>query len=134
VADGYPRKYSREAAPAAVIELVHRLMPLLLEGDDPLLAVLREQYGRSTITEIEMTGHGIYAEFDVPADTPRTDPPSIAGGDAVIELDTAPNGAGCVVFVSDGRLWTFEGYTYDGEWTETTKVIGVGDVTPLKWK
>ena len=109
-------------------------MPLLLEGDDPILAVLREQYRRSTITEVEMTGHGIYAEFDVPGDVPRTDPPSMAGGDAVIELDTSPYGAGCVVFVSDGRLRTFEGYTYDGEWTETTRLLGIGEVTPLKWK
>ena len=117
-----------------MIELVHRLMSLLLEGDDPVLAVLREQYRRSTITEIEMTGHGVYAEFDIPADVPRTDPPSITGGDAVIELDTAPNRAGCVIFVSDGLLRTFEGFTYDGEWTERTKVIGVRDVTPLTWK
>jgi len=49
----------------------------------------------------------VYAEFDIPADALRTDPPSIAGGDAVIELDTASNGAGCVVFVSDGLLRTF---------------------------
>jgi hypothetical protein len=109
-------------------------MPLLLEGDDPVLAVLREQYRRSTITEIEITGVGVYAEFDIHADAPRTDPPSIVGGNAVIELDTAPHGAGCVVFVSDGCLGTFEGFTYDGEWTEATNVIGVGDVTPLKWK
>ena len=109
-------------------------MPLLLEGDDPALAILRDQYQRSAISTVEITGHGVYVDFDVPADTMRTDPPSIAGGNAVIQLDTSPYGAGCVVFVSEGRLQTFEGFTYDGEWTEATKVLGVAEVMPLRRK
>ena len=134
MADGFPKTYSLHEAPAGVIELVRHLMPLLLEGDDPALAILRDQYHRSTISTVEITGHGIYVDFDVPADTMRTDPPSIAGGNAFIQLDTSPHGAGCVVFVTEGRLETFEGFTYDGEWTDATKVLGVGEVMPLRWK
>jgi len=131
VADSFPKTYSFHEAPAAVIELVRHLMPLLLEGDDSALAILRDQYQGSSISRVEITGHGVYVDFDVPADTMPVDPPSMAGGDAVIQLDTSPYGAGCVVFVTDGRLRTFEGFTYDGEWTEATKVLGVGEVMPL---
>ena len=132
MADGYPKTYSLHEAPADVIELVRHLMPLLLEGDDPALATLRDQYQQATVSTVEITGHGVYVDFDVPADTMPADPAYITGGNAVIQLDTSPHGAGCVVFVSEGRLRTFEGFTYDGEWTESTKVLGVGEVMPLR--
>jgi hypothetical protein len=129
--DAYPKRFAPDRAPSDVIALVHQLMPLLLEGDHPNLAILREQYRQASISSVELTGSGFYAKFAVPAGGPLTDPVGFSGGDAVLALDTAPTGGGCVLHVREGRLESLEGYTFDGEWTEKTKVLRVEEVMPI---
>jgi hypothetical protein len=128
----YPKRFSAEHAPTSVIAVVQRLMPLLLAADHPPLAILREQYRRATIASVELTGSGFYAMFSVPADAPHAEPADFSGGDAVLTLDTAPHGGACVLHVRAGRLESLEGYTFDGAWTEETKVMAVGDVVPIR--
>lgn len=67
---------------------------------------LREQLRLATIREVQMTRHGFYAEFDVPSDVPLAVPANFAGGNAEIFLEGAAGGAGCVLFIPDGRLTT----------------------------
>jgi hypothetical protein len=43
------------------------------------------------------------------------------------------HGAGCVLFVEDGHLSVFEGYTYAGEeWREDSRILSVGLVAPVQ--
>jgi len=125
------RTYSAEEAPQSVLSLTHTLMPQLLAGDHPTLATLRTQYAAARIEEIEWSGVGFFVCFDVPADAPRTQPADLVGGDALISIRGVPDGATCVLFVSDGRLRTLELVTWDGPWAEDAEVLRVESITPL---
>jgi hypothetical protein len=128
----YPKKYSGTTAPAEVLALVSRLVPVLLGGDHPAHAALREQFSHARIREVEMTGHGFYVDFDVPDNAPLAVPPTFAGGNAEIALEGASAGAGCVLFVRDGRLATLEGYTFGNEgWAEHARVLAVENIQPV---
>lgn len=128
----YPRKYPPDQAPESVRVLLKTVLPRLLEGDDPTLAVLRQQLRELTITEVELSGVGFFTHLAIPSHLPTTDPSRIVGGDAEIILSGVEHGAGCVLFVDGGRLSMFEGYTYGGEeWAEDTKVVAIGRVTPV---
>jgi hypothetical protein len=74
---------------------------------------------------------GFYADFAVPSDAPLADPPNFAGGHADIILSGAQHGAGCVLFVREGRLATLEGYTYDDSWAVDARVAEIKTVVPV---
>jgi hypothetical protein len=44
---GWPKTYAGFDAPKEMLHLIGRLMPLLLSGDRPACAPLREQYSRA---------------------------------------------------------------------------------------
>jgi len=127
------KKFDCLDAPAEILKLVDQLMPLLLAGEHPTLEILRSQLRVSRVRSVELTGVGFFAEFDVPVDAVTVIPPRIVGGDAKIELAGIEHGAGCVLFVDNGRLAMLEGYCNGGEpWLETTAVIAVRDVFSLE--
>lgn len=128
----YPKTYSPEEAPRSVRVLLDEVLPRMLQGEHPALAVLREQLREVTVTEVELSGVGFFARLVVPPEMPTADPLRIVGGDAELVLSDVEHGAGCVLFVDGGRLSMFEGYTYGGEqWTEGTEVVSIGRVTPI---
>lgn len=128
----FPKKYDGASAPSEVLVLVNRLVPQLIVGDHPALIALREQFHRASIAEVEMTGHGFYADFEIPADAPLAIPSDFTGGNAEIALEGATAGAGCVLFVKSGRLATLEVYTFDDEgWAENARVHAVENVEPI---
>ncbi len=99
--------------------LERSVMHLLLDGDDPVLAVLRAQFHAATLKSREMTGVGFYTAFNVPLDIPRlAGPPRFCFGD--VEADIPPNqhGAGFLLWVMDGAIADLEGYVYDDPWPE----------------
>lgn len=51
----WPKTYVGADAPKEMLDLVGLLMPLLLAGDHPTSAALREQYARAKIKTIELT-------------------------------------------------------------------------------
>ena len=127
-----PTTYSPKDAPAELLDLVARLMPRLLAGSDPTCALLREQYARASIEQVELTGVGFFVGFQVPADVGRTTPADFAGGNVNIQVEGVKHGAGCVLFVRDGVLSMLEGYTYgDEEWPERPVVVELRDALPL---
>jgi hypothetical protein len=125
------RKYGPDEVPPSVKTLIAELLPQLLDGPHPALAALREQLQAARVTEVEMTGVGFYVDFEVPADCPLAEPPDFEGGSAEIDLTGVSHGAGCVVFVRQGRLATFEGYTYDGTWEIDALIIAIKTVVPV---
>jgi hypothetical protein len=126
------KTYSASDAPQEMLDLAGRLMPLLLDGDHPTSALLREQYARATITEISLSGAGFFVDFQIPADVARVAPPNFEGGHVNIQVERVENGAGCLVFVRDGVLSFLEGYTYGGEeWPERPVVLELRDPRPI---
>ena len=107
-------------------------MPLLLVGDHATCALLRDQYASSSIRKVELTGVGLFVDFEVPATVPRIVPPNITGGDVNIEVEGMKYGAGCVLFVKAGAISTLEGYAHGGEqWPEHPVVGALRDAVPI---
>jgi hypothetical protein len=127
----FPKKYGPDEIPPSVQSLLSVLLPQLIEGAHPALKALREQYRVAAITDVELTGVGFFVNFEVPPGPPLTDPPNLTGGHADITLTTAKHGAGCVLFVRDGRLSMFEGFTYDDPWAEDAQVVAIRSVAPI---
>jgi hypothetical protein len=128
----YPKTFGENDTPEGVREAVAMLMPLLFAGDHQKLGILREQFAAATIVETELTGGGFFVTFSVPADAPRVAGFGFSGGDAWLQLDTSPEGAGCVVHTRDGTLELLEVYTYgDHPWTENTRLVSVSGVQTL---
>lgn len=93
---------------------------LLLDGDDPVLNVLREQLAHVVSMRREYTGVGSYVDFIHPEDTlPLPGNPSFSFGDVMAEVEGLETGGGFVLFVKDGLLHTLETFSYDDFWPET---------------
>jgi hypothetical protein len=114
-----------------MLDLVGHLMSLLLAGDDPASAALREQYARDKIVSVELTGVGFFVEFGVSSDAPRAEPKELTGGHVNIQVEGVMHGAGCLLFVRDGVIVRLEGYTYDDKWPERPVVVSLTEPIPL---
>jgi hypothetical protein len=108
-------------------------MPLLMAGDHPTNAVLREQYASARIREVRLTGVGFFVEFEIPAQVAaRAVPTSFEGGSVSIEVDGIKHPAGCVLFIRDGVISQLEGYTYGWDaWPEHPVVVALRDPVPI---
>ena len=98
------------------------LMDLLLAGDHPVLAVLRQQYAAAKVGRREFTGVGFWSDFEVPESAPLVEPPNFAAGSVDIQLEGVHLGAGCVLFITDGKLEQLDCYTYDDDWPEDINI------------
>jgi hypothetical protein len=79
-----------------------------------------------------MTGHGFFASVSTPRETPLALPANFEGGHAEIALEGAPHGAGCALFVRDGRIAFLEGFGFGDEgWPENSRILAVKNVEPL---
>ena len=110
--------------------LEQQLMGLLLEGESPVLNILRQQYALAKIARREFSGVGFFLYFDVPENVPLMEPPNFAAGNVSISLENVPNGAGCVLFVKNGKLNMLEGYTFGNPWPARLIVRSLSDVSP----
>jgi hypothetical protein len=126
------KRYSPGDGPTEIVALVEQLLPLLVKGEHAVLRVLQEQARSARVGTIELSGVGFFAELAVPSDAPLVEPPNMSGGDALIDIAGSPHGAGCVLFVRDGRLSLLEGYTHAGDaWPEGAVVLGIIHVFPI---
>ncbi len=107
-----------------------QLIGLLLEGDHPVLATLRLQYAGAKIARREYSGVGFCVDFEVPDSVPLANPPEFAAGNISIDLEGLQSGAGCVLFVRNGKLATLECFTYLEPWPERIVVRSFSNVRP----
>ena len=105
-------------------------MELLLQGDHPVLTVLRQQYAVAKIISREFSGVGFFTSFEVPEDIPLVDPPNFEAGDILIILENLPDGAGCVLFVRKGKIDFLECYTYSDPWPDRIVIKSLSNVRP----
>jgi hypothetical protein len=127
----WPKLFDPTNAPPELLDLVGRLMPHLLAGDHPTLVTLRAQYQQARITKVELTGVGFFVDFEVPPDIAKSEPCDLTGGGANIAVAGVKHGAGCVLFVREGRLTMLEGFTYDDEWPEHPQILAIEDPVPI---
>jgi len=106
------------------------LMNLILQGEHPVLAILRQQYVAAKIVGREFSGVGFFTYFEVPHDAPLVEPSNFAGGNVNIQLENLRDGAGCVLFVREGKLSTLECYTFTEPWPEPIIVKSLSDPLP----
>lgn len=101
------------------------VMDKLLAGDHPTLVRLRQQAERASVKSREMTGHGIFVNFELPPDVPRL--PAFAANFEVADVIAVIRGlkhdAGFALFVRDGRLNFLDGYAFIGDWPRESAAI-----------
>jgi hypothetical protein len=111
-------------------ELEQELMNLLLHGDHPVLTILRQQYVAAKVTSREFSGVGFFTNFEVSENAPLVEPPNFAAGNVDIQLENLPNGAGCVLFVRDGKLSFLECYTFSDPWPDHIMIRSLANAIP----
>lgn len=100
-------------------DLERAVMHMLLSGEHPALATLREQADRSRLREREATGVGFYCHFDVPEDAPVVEHATdFEIGDVNGQIQGLVHGAGFVLFIRGGRIDFLEGFSYDEPWPD----------------
>src|SRR5258706_3245320 len=108
------------------------LLDALLAGDHPFLAALRGQYARATPTCRELSGAGLFLNFQVPPDEPDVAPRNFEIGDVYFDLDGLPHGGGALLFVRDGFISFLEAFSHDGDWPERTDTFAIHYVGPSR--
>jgi hypothetical protein len=94
------------------------LMNLILQGEHPVLTILRQQFAAAKIVSRNFSGVGFFTDFEVPDTAPLVEPSHFAAGNVDIQLENLRYGAGCVLFVRDGKLDFLECYTFSEPWPE----------------
>ncbi len=99
--------------------LESKVLELLLAGEDPVLAVLREQIASARIQSREFTGVGFYLDFEIPKSSKRLHDVlavkrSFNFGDVGAYFDNGDQRqeVGFLLWIKDGYLDFLEAYTY----------------------
>jgi hypothetical protein len=111
-------------------ELERSLMTLLLQGHHPILSILRQQYASAKVESREFSGVGFFTEFVVSETAPLVEPPNFAAGNVDIQLQNLRYGAGCVLFIRDGKLACLECYTFSEPWPEPIIIKSLSNAIP----
>jgi hypothetical protein len=90
-----------------------------LEGDLPMLSLLRRQYIEATSVDREFTGVGFFTRIQIPPHVQRAcSNPRIILDDVVGHISGLQNPVGFVLFILNGGLGTLEGYTHEEAWPD----------------
>lgn len=104
---------------------------LLLDGNDPVLSILRRQINSVTAIRRDHTGCGLFVDFTLSKNAPQLPgQPSFAFGDVIADIEELENGAGFVLFVESGCLKTLEIFAYDDYWPSEIAGFQVRYVNP----
>jgi hypothetical protein len=93
-------------------EFEHKLMNMLLAGDDEMLMKLQKQYQSATIVSREISDVGFFTKYAIPQRNDlHIDRKSFAFGDVDGMVDGKEGAVGFVLFVDNGYISVLEGYT-----------------------
>ncbi len=105
-----------EQGPLDLEPIEGAVLQKLLDGDHPVLNVLRQQMPFLSVSTREHTGIGFYTNFTLAAGAPRADSIRTQFGDVVATIRGLEHGAGFVLWVDDGLLSCLEGYAFGEDW------------------
>ena len=92
------------------------VLDMLLAGDDPHLAILREQRRLLRVTGREHSGVGFFTDVAIPPDATRLPgEPMLRFGDVIADIEGLAHGAGFLLFVDGGVITMLEGYVFGNE-------------------
>jgi hypothetical protein len=112
------------SAPSGLNEMEQQVMDLLLQGDHPLLATLREQFVVADVSRREYTGAGFFTNFAIPATAPRLPfKRRLVFCDVYADLTGLEHGAGFLLFIDDGTLNFLECSICEPEWPTDAKLV-----------
>ncbi len=98
-------------------QLEQDVLRLFLDGDDPVLEILRSQLSLATRKSREVTSVGFFSNFDVPEKAPRLPGKlSLRLTDVWAEIEGVEHGAMFVLFIDNGVLTMLEGSTSEEPW------------------
>jgi hypothetical protein len=106
--------------------LESQVLEWLLSGEDPVLALLRDQFATSRVQSRDFTGVGVYLNIELPTTNKRIQEvlevkQDFCFGDvgAYLEADDRIQEVGFLLWVHNGYLDSLEAYTYGLEkWPE----------------
>jgi hypothetical protein len=103
-------------------ELEHRVLKMLLAGDDPVLKALRLQLESAEVSDRKFTGAGFFMEFHVPVAVPLLPgKQSFVMGDVIGQV--SGQGCGFLLFVKNRALDFLESHVWGiGDWPESIQI------------
>jgi hypothetical protein len=92
----------------------------LLDGEHPILTVLRDQLRGLSVKARRLTGAGFFTEFSTAtAARPAVIPSAKARlGDVEATINGLKHGAGFLLYIDQGLLTRLEGFSYEEPWPE----------------
>ena len=117
--------------------LINTAMELLLDGDNQVLEILRNQLMSARISIVENTGVGLFVGFEVPKNIVKVESGDIKKdfvfGDVYGEVSGIYGAIGFLIFVRDGYLKTLEIYSIGSEfWEQVTDDLHIGYKNELR--
>ena len=97
-----------------------KLMDMFLDGNEPVLEELRDQYKNSIVESRKFTGAGFFTHFKVDKGiSPLAGRKSFQISDIDVTSDSVKGAFGFILFINEGYLSMLEGYTLSTEvWPE----------------
>ena|SRR5258705_5093708 len=130
----YPRILTRDEISPRLQSVVASLAERLIDGSTTAHKILREQYSRARLRDVELTGVGLFAHFEIPADAKRVAPARVIGGCVSMDVEDVLGGAGSLLCVSDGRINYVEVYMYgSASWPDDPIVLSYLEPEPISF-
>lgn len=106
-------------------EIERRVLEMILDGDHPIIAQLRQQLACCQVVNREWTGSGFFTELGVARDCDAADTKkdSIHFGDVAAEVESVRYGMGFLMKVVSGCLGSLEGYTFEEPCRENPRLL-----------
>ena len=112
-------------------KLINKAMELLLDGDNQVLEILRNQLIFVSTSIVKDTGVGLFVGYEVPKNIVKVESENIkkdfSFGDVYGEVGGIYGVIGFLIFVRDGYLKTLEIYPIGSEfWEQVTEDLHIG--------
>lgn len=94
-------------------KLVNKVMAMLLSGNDEVLKNLSNQYSIARVLSDEENNAGVYITFEIPDKSLKLNSENLTFqiGDVDGTVNGVEGAVGFLIFIKDGFLSAFEGYT-----------------------
>ena len=101
----------------------HKIISVLLEGNHPVLQILRQQLKYIKRIHRKNTGAGYYVEFDIQECPQILHKANFEIDDVFIRLQGQDEDAGCVLFIREGLLSFLEIYLYLDDFPKSPEIL-----------
>lgn len=108
------------------------VLALMLSNDTIDCSYLRNQIEKSEVKERYYSGHGFFTTFALTEPIERVKDREGEVVDPIVYSSDLPDGGGFVLFLKDGLIDLFEGFSYGSPWPKRELKDFKVEVSPLK--